>query len=194
MSARPTVLRTDTAKEHRSVVYESFVLRKRDGYVKWAYIRLHSLEDAREAVNEALFKIYQRWDDVLASASADAYASKILKDTIADMLRKRDRRPCVPIGLAFEPTVRPILGLPADEIEQLAGRLEIHRAVAQLPERQNICISMHYFFGYSPAEIADLIGITVSTVRSHLATGRNTLASLLGEPAGPPAHEKGHHG
>ncbi len=192
MTARHAVLRT---ADRSSVVYESFVLRKRDGFVNWAYTRLHSLEDAREAANEALFKLYLRWDDALASANADAYAFKILRDVVADILRKRDRRPSVPVGLAFEATVRPIAGIPDEEIEQVSARLEIHHAVTQLPGRQRTCISMHYFQGYGIEEIADITGLADSTVRSHPAAGRSALARLLDAPDdAPPAHEKGHHG
>ncbi|MEV5142254.1 RNA polymerase sigma factor [Streptomyces syringium] len=194
MNAWPAVLGT-AAKEHHSVVYESFVLRKQGAYANWAYLKLHSWEDAREAANEALFKLHLRWDDALASASADAYAFKILQGVVVDILRKRDRRPCVPAGLAFEPTVQPIAGIPDEEIEQITARMEVHRAVAQLSERQNLCISLHYFLGYTPEEIADITGLAASTARSHLAAGRNALAALLDAPADePPSHEKGHHG
>ncbi|MCC3772168.1 RNA polymerase sigma factor [Streptomyces sp. UNOC14_S4] len=189
MSAKNTVLRTATP-EHQSVVYESFVLRKRDGYVKWALWQLHSMEDARDAANEALFRLYLRWDDALASASADAYGFKILRDTVVDMLRKRDRRPSTPIGLAFQATVQPIAGIPDEEIEQVSARLELHHAVAQLPERQRTCIALHYLMGHTVEEVADITGITDSTVRSHLSAGRTALAALLD----PTAHEKGHPG
>ncbi|MFI0912554.1 RNA polymerase sigma factor [Streptomyces abikoensis] len=193
MTARHAVLRAAT---QHTVVYDSFVLRKRSGYVNWAFTRLHSLEDAREAANEAFFKLYLRWEDALASANTDAYAFKILRDVVTDTLRKRDRRPSVPIGLAFEATVHPVAGIPDEEIEQVSARLEIHHAVTQLPERQRTCISLHYFLGYPVEEIADITGLADSTVRSHLAAGRNALATLLDPPADEPpaAHEKGHHG
>ncbi|MEH6378546.1 RNA polymerase sigma factor [Streptomyces sp. KLMMK] len=194
MSARHAVLGT-AAKDQHSVVYESFVLRKRGTYVNWSYVKLYSMEDAREAANEAFFKLYLHWDDALASASTDAFAFKILRDVVADILRKRDRRPCVPAGLAFEPTVKPIAGIPSEEVDQITARMEVHRAVARLSERQNRCITLHYFLGYTPEEIADITGLAASTVRSHLAAGRSALAALLDAPADePPAHEKGHHG
>jgi DNA-directed RNA polymerase specialized sigma24 family protein len=69
-------------------LYESFVQRKRTRFVQWAQIKLGSLEDAREVTNEAFFKLFLHWDDALASTSADAFAFKILRDGVADALRK----------------------------------------------------------------------------------------------------------
>ncbi|MEU9015765.1 hypothetical protein AB0D12_40110 [Streptomyces sp. NPDC048479] len=56
------------------MVYDSFVLDKRDDYVAYATFKLGSLDDAREVVNEACFKLYLRWDEALASENTAAYA------------------------------------------------------------------------------------------------------------------------
>ncbi|MFI2077581.1 RNA polymerase sigma factor [Streptomyces triculaminicus] len=162
------------------------------GYAKWAYSRLYSWEDAREAANEALFRLYLRWPDAWSHTNTEAFAHKILRNVVADILRKRDRRPCFAAGLAFEETTRPILGMPHEEVEQLAMRMEIYQAVAQLPGRQRTCIFLHHLLGCPVREIADITGLTCSTIRSHLAAGKAALAGLLNIQADePPAAEKG---
>ncbi|MFI9311149.1 RNA polymerase sigma factor [Streptomyces triculaminicus] len=189
MSSRHAVRRT-AAGEHMAD-YEDFVRRQREGYAKWAYTRLYSWEDAREAANEALFKLYLRWPDARSHTNTEAFAHKILRNVVADILRKRDRRPCLAAGLAFEETTRPISGTPHEEVEQLAMRMEVHQAVAQLPGRQRTCIFLHHLLGCSVREIAGSTGLTCSTIRSHLAAGKAALASLLNVPDKPTTAEKG---
>jgi DNA-directed RNA polymerase specialized sigma24 family protein len=96
------------------VVYDSFVLDKRDDYVAYASYKLGSLDDAREVVNEAFFKLYLRWDEALASENTAAYGWKILHDGVVDMLRKRERRPDGRVDHAvanhLKPTSSPNLG------------------------------------------------------------------------------------
>ncbi|MDJ0346639.1 hypothetical protein QMK19_37090 [Streptomyces sp. H10-C2] len=152
MNASRAVLPT-AIEEHPSVVCESFVLGKRDIYVKTAYLKLGSHEDAREVANVALFKIFKRWDDALASESTAAFGMKILKDEIADTLRKRDRRPCSPAGLAFEPTVRPFAGMTNEDIDQVPIRMElrVHELQPPLPPRE---ICLHWRTGRSPSPLA----------------------------------------
>ncbi|OEJ36360.1 RNA polymerase sigma factor [Streptomyces agglomeratus] len=187
MTDSGAVLRTVT-EGSRSLVFDEFVFGRRQVYVNAAYLKLGSRDDAREVANETFFKLHLKWDEALASENTSAFAWTILKGVIADTLRKRDRRPCTPSGLmtfeeglAFEPTVRAIAGIPADEIEQMPRRMLIHQAIAELPERQRICIKLHYLSGHTAEEIADSIGLTASTVRSHLASGREALAKALNE-------------
>ncbi|MFI0742672.1 RNA polymerase sigma factor [Streptomyces sp. NPDC021100] len=182
---------TDTAARARLLVYESFVRRKQPGYVKWGYSRLFSWEDAREAANSALYRIYVRWDALLRSDSPDAYGFKILRDSVIDVLRARDRAPALPLA-AFEETVHPIAGVPPGEVDQVPLRLDIHRAISELPDRQRTCVFLHYILGCPAEEIADITGLASSTVRSHLHAGRAALATLLGVPDDdPPLPEKG---
>jgi RNA polymerase sigma-70 factor (ECF subfamily) len=191
VSASEAVLGT-ALTERELTVYRSYVAEKRDSFVHWAYIKLRSTEDARDVVNEAFTKLYLRWDDALSSASTDAFSFKILHDTVADALRKRDRQPSTPAGLAFEPSVRPVAGIPDDEIDQVGARMEIHQAVDALPHRQRTCVTLHYLLGYPADEVADITGLAISTVYSHLASARVSLAQVLRTPEAPIAVKEGH--
>lgn len=176
------------------MVYDSFVLDKRDEYVAYASFKLGSLDDAREVVNEAFLKLYVRWNDALASENTAAFGWKILHDGIVDALRKRDRRPAMPAGVAFEPSARPLAAIPDEEIDRVSMRMQVHQAVDRLPDRQRTCVSLHFLLGLPVKEVASLIGLSDSTVRSHLAVAMNHLAIELSESDPPPAHEKGRHG
>ena len=57
--------------------------------------------------------------------------------------------------------------------------LTIEAAIESLPPRGQAIFRMHDVEGYSPGEIADLLGISVATVRVHLHRSRKRLAALL---------------
>jgi RNA polymerase sigma factor (sigma-70 family) len=57
--------------------------------------------------------------------------------------------------------------------------LTIEAATDALPPRGQAIFRMHDVDGYSPDEIAGLLGISVATVRVHLHRSRKRLAALL---------------
>ena len=53
------------------------------------------------------------------------------------------------------------------------------RALESLSEPQRVAVVAVHSFGWSQQEVADLLGVSHSTVRTHLARGLNKLRSLL---------------
>jgi RNA polymerase sigma factor (sigma-70 family) len=60
-----------------------------------------------------------------------------------------------------------------------ADRIDIERAVARLPRRQREAITLHYLADLSVAEVAALLGIAESSVKSHLGAARAALRERL---------------
>ncbi|MEW2087482.1 sigma-70 region 4 domain-containing protein [Streptomyces sp. NPDC005283] len=57
----------------------------------------------------------------------------------------------------------------------------------KLPDRQRTCVTLHYLLGAPVKAVASLIGLSCSTVRSHLAVAMNQLAIELTERDGVPS-------
>ena len=55
----------------------------------------------------------------------------------------------------------------------------VYRAVLELPKAYRTAIHLHYYEGYSVAEIAALTGAKEGTVKSWLSRGREKLAQAL---------------
>lgn len=90
-------------------------------------------------------------------------AGNVCKDEL-----KRARRKNVPLEQAGE------LPAAADE------KTEVLSAVRALPDRQKTAVYLHYYEGYSCAEIAALLRRRESTVRSDLRRARLTLKARIG--------------
>ena len=63
-----------------------------------------------------------------------------------------------------------------------ARELELPEALDELPVDQRRAIVLHELFGFSTAEIADLLDLPAGTVRSHLTRARRRLKGLMVEP------------
>jgi RNA polymerase sigma factor (sigma-70 family) len=60
-------------------------------------------------------------------------------------------------------------------------RRQVVDAVRQLPSRQRDAVVLRYFTGLRDSEIAETLGISVGSVKTHLHRARTTLAKRLEE-------------
>ena len=72
---------------------------------------------------------------------------------------------------------------PAESIEKLVARREmsaaVARAMARLPEEQRTAIILKEYHGMTFQEIADLLGVPLSTVKTRLYQGLSVLRRRL---------------
>ncbi len=71
---------------------------------------------------------------------------------------------------------------PLDEAERQELHQKIHRALAQLSEREHEAIFLRFFEGKRPEEIARIMRIKKSTVRSNIRHGFQRLKELMEVP------------
>ncbi|MBI4935581.1 MAG: sigma-70 family RNA polymerase sigma factor [Actinobacteria bacterium] len=99
-----------------------------------------------------------------------------------DRLRHMDN----PIGYLYRVgqtaasrAMRPLRVAPADDsaaVESTIGeRSDLERALAGLSDQQRAVVVMVHGYGISQRETADILGISVSTCREHLARGMDRL-------------------
>ena len=78
------------------------------------------------------------------------------------------------------PTCRPPGASPEQDTERALLRERLPGALATLPERQRLVVTLFDAEGFSHAEIADLVGAPEGTVRSELFHARRALREELG--------------
>ena len=59
------------------------------------------------------------------------------------------------------------------------GQRQVAAAVRALPTRQRDCTVLRFYGGLSDTEIAEALGISAGSVKTHLSRARATLADLL---------------
>jgi RNA polymerase sigma factor (sigma-70 family) len=113
--------------------------------------------------------------------SPERYVRRVLVNASIDrrrLLRRRGERPLEAAD-----------AVPAtdDRTGQVANRDLLLRSMAQLPPRQRAVLVLRYWADLSEAEIAETLGCSVGTVKSHASRGLARLRELAALPSGIPA-------
>jgi DNA-directed RNA polymerase specialized sigma24 family protein len=129
-----------------------------------ALVALRGAEPGREATAEALAWAWEHWDQVQVMVNPAGYLYRV------GMSHSRShRRALLPwSGDPPEPHVEPGLG----------------PALAALTDRQRAAVVLVHGCGWSYQDVADTIGVTKSSVGTHVARGMEQLRSALGAEVG----------
>ena len=130
-----------------------------------SYGVLHSWDLAADAAQNALLKGWRYRKSVKDAASFKAWLVKIAVNESKNLLRRG-----FPVELD-ENT--------ADEPVDREMRLDVRRAVYDLPEKYRLPVLLFYFEDMSVADIAKALDIPQGTVISHLHRGRARLREEL---------------
>ena len=136
--------------------------------LRLAAARLASPADAEDAVQEAFLRLLTTQPVFRDAEHEKAWLIRTTLHRACDIRKSAARR-----NLPLEEAA--LAAAPEPEAEPLLT------AVRALPEKYSAVIHLHYYEGYSIQEIANLLGVPVSTVGTRLARGRERLRRLLKE-------------
>lgn len=122
-----------------------------------------SADVAHESTQEAFAKAFARWPRLAQQQWAQAWVTT----TALNLCRRRLRHLPPPIHGGL-----PILGPTSDRVELLT-------ALRALPERQRQATVLYYLADCPVATVADLMGLSEGTVKSHLFKARAALRKSL---------------
>jgi RNA polymerase sigma-70 factor (ECF subfamily) len=140
-------------------------------------------DQASDCVQEAFFSAYRN----LASfrgGSVKSWLNRICVNAAMDTQRARKRRPVQPYPEFDDESWQPPAGSEADpeRTAMLAERTRaLSAALAGITDDQRSAIVLYDVEGYDYAEIAEMTGVSLGTVKSRIHRGRLALRELLGE-------------
>lgn len=142
--------------------FEAFVASV-EPRLRIALSALFGQDQGRDATSAALLYAWEHWDAVSSMGNAAGYLYRVGRSS----MRRRKEPQWMPVPVGTEPMVEP--GLPA--------------ALAGLSAKQRLVVVMVHGYGWERREVADLTGMSVSTVDTHLARGLSRLRARLGADA-----------
>ena len=140
---------------------------------RMAYRYVRQEADALDVVQESILKAYKSLKTLREPEHFRTWLTKILINTAQDLLRKRKPE----ASLAEGPD------LPAPEGMSPEERMDLHWAVAQLPEKYQDVVKLKYFDGCTIREISQATGMPEGTVSVYLRRAIGRLQVLLKEEA-----------
>jgi RNA polymerase sigma-70 factor, ECF subfamily len=147
----------------------AFVLlveRYRSPLIGYIYGLTGQREEAEELAQEAFCRVWEKLPTLRRHDRLVGWLYRIAHN----LAISAQRRPRLAV-LVDDP--------PSREANAADGFLEVHRAVAQLPEPQRVIVALRHFTGLSHEEIAEVLSIPAGTVRSRLSRAYAVLRKVL---------------
>jgi RNA polymerase sigma-70 factor (ECF subfamily) len=175
-------------------VFEAIFRQYHDGLWRFAYHQVGNAEAAREIVQDVFFALWRKhaeWE-VTASISGWLYGAvrhHILRHrrTERTVTRITDRAALAIVAeqghAAAGDVIAVAMGAPARDAQTLIEERELDaavtRALATLPERRRLAMTLRWKHDLPAPEIARVLGTTPQAVRHLLMRAREEIAALL---------------
>jgi RNA polymerase sigma-70 factor (sigma-E family) len=158
--------------------FEDFVRNSSRALHRSAYLLTGDKYAAEDLVQSALARTHRAWARIEDPANAEAYTRKVMYHLQVSWWR-RNRVP----ESVTEDTVEPRPDGGPGEATGVANRMTIHGALQKLSPKQRQVLIYRYFEDRTEVETAELLGISVGTVKSQTAKALEKLRAVAPELA-----------
>lgn len=149
----------DTMGATRDADFSAYLAARQASLLRTAYLLTGDRHQAEDLTQTAFAKLYLSWDKVRDRDSIDGYIKRILVNEHNSLWRRAWRRREVAVERMPEIEHR-------DEYDDGRGA-ELWTVVQTLPRKARAVVVLRYYEQLSEAETAELLGITVGTVKSQ---------------------------
>jgi RNA polymerase sigma-70 factor (sigma-E family) len=148
-------------RDTRFAGLDALVARRGAALLATAVLLTGNRVAAEDLLQAALERLMRHWQRV--RGDKEAYLRRTLYHLAIDQWRGRRRRP--EVLAAVEPPAQ------TDGTDELAMRRALVDALALLPPRQRAVLVLRYWEQLSEAEAADVLGVSVGTVKASASRG-----------------------
>ncbi|MCD0481843.1 SigE family RNA polymerase sigma factor [Streptacidiphilus sp. ASG 303] len=141
--------------------FTAYVRERRASLYATAYHLTGDRHEAEDLLQTALFSTYRAWGRISDKAAVGGYLRRTMTNLHISAWRRRK-----------------VNEYPTEEMPEAAGdtdamggtelRAVLWQALAKLPEQQRTMLVLRYYEGRTDPEIADVLGISVGTVKSSI--------------------------
>jgi RNA polymerase sigma-70 factor, ECF subfamily len=183
---QPETLRRAQAGDREAIV--DLVSGQQRYVYSIAMTLLRDPDDAADLTQDAFIRLLRSLGSYRGETKFTTWLYRLVVNLGIDRLRRRG-----------QPMVRldddPTLDLASDDasddaplvVERRERAAAVREAVDQLPDAQRLALTLHYFEEMRYEDIADVLGVPLNTVKSHIRRGKERLAVALRPTLAPVA-------
>jgi RNA polymerase sigma-70 factor (ECF subfamily) len=150
--------------------FDSFYAAEFEAVAGLAYALSGSRLGAEDLAQDAFLAAYRRWEEIGRYDNPGGWVRRAVANRSVSVIRRR----------VVEAKALPRLAGSVDLLPDLSPEAaDVWRAVRRLPNRQAQVIALFYLEDLPLDEIADILDLSVETVRTHLRRARRKLARRL---------------
>lgn len=149
--------------------------RKRIFSLGYGFFR--NADDTEDFIQDVLVKMYVSLGSFRGESKFSTWLMRIAYNTAINSIKRR--REYTSLAEDFE------IASPGDNPEEAhlrdCSRLAILSALETLPERYRVCVDMYFFYDMPYADISEVTGLPVNTIKSHVFRAKKLLKERLDE-------------
>lgn len=153
--------RVPARKRNAEAAFTAYVQERRASLYATAYHLTGDRHEAEDLLQSALFSTYRAWDRISDKAAVGGYLRRTMTNLHISAWRRRK-----------------LNEYPTEELPETVGdsdamrgtelRTVLWQALARLPELQRTMLVLRYYEGRTDPEIAEILDISVGTVKSSI--------------------------
>ena len=143
----------------RDADFAAYMTARQPSLLRTAYLLTGDRHTAEDLVQTAFAKLYLSWDKVQRRELVDGYLRRILVNEHSSLWRRAFKR--------HEVVAEHLPETHAVDRPDEGQRAALWDFVQTLPRRQRAVIVLRYYEDLSEAETADVLGVSVGTVKSQ---------------------------
>ncbi|MFJ4320585.1 RNA polymerase sigma factor [Streptomyces lavendulae] len=157
--------------------FEGFFAQNKSAFLRIAGARLRNAQDTEDAVMEASYKIYRKWERILAHQNPRAMAYRILNACLTDFYRRRARMALRDEAARQQPCAAHFTDLRDHAV--LDEALEVLEKTAPL---QANCVRLRHLADLSYENVATYLDITPGAAKTNVSLGLAKLKDIMNIP------------
>jgi RNA polymerase sigma-70 factor (sigma-E family) len=167
----------------RDKEFTAYLHARQPALLRTAYLLTGDLHQAEDVLQTSLANLYLAWDRVQDRDSVDAYVRRIMINENNSLWRRGWKRREHATDVVPE-------GAPVPDTYDEGASAALWDVVQALPRKARAVVVLRYYEQLTEAETADVLGISVGTVKSQASRALAALRERMPAVIDPPEEER----
>lgn len=134
-------------------------------------------DDAEDFLQDVLVKLYTSLGSFRGDSRFSTWLMRVAYNTAVNSIKRRKTY----VSLAEDFDIMDPDENPEEEHLRTCSREAVRIAMETLPERFRVCVDMYFFYDMPYADISEVTGLPVNTIKSHVFRAKKILRETLDE-------------
>ncbi len=164
-----------------TVAFRKLYERHRGDVARLVYRMLGARSDTDDVIQEVFFQVYKSLKDFRGQSKFSTWLHRVTVNVVLMHRRAARSRPVYSEESPSDLTADQEAVLPDEDADRRARVRVFSQLLDKLADKKRVVFVLHELEGVPPAEIAEIVGCPVLTVRTRLFYARRELEALIAE-------------